>query len=95
MFRDIDHDRVLNANAAFHPFVNTGCVLCSVSYLLDRDRVVFQRLLPFTDYQESLVRRTGVIGAIKNCCFDTGERYDLGWCTRRTKMLKCVPDRER
>ncbi|XP_043231105.1 protein HGH1 homolog isoform X1 [Amphibalanus amphitrite] len=41
------------------------------SYMLDRDRVVFQRLLPFTDYQESLVRRTGVIGAIKNCCFET------------------------
>ena len=49
-------------------------VLFSGSYLLDRERVVFQRLLPFTDYQESLVRRTGVVGAIKNCCFDTGEQ---------------------
>lgn len=41
------------------------------SYLLDRECVVFQRLLPFTDYQQSLVRRTGVVGAIKNCCFAT------------------------
>jgi len=40
-------------------------------YLLDREQVVFQRLLPFTEYQDSLVRRGGVVGAIKNCCFDT------------------------
>ncbi|XP_037089609.1 protein HGH1 homolog [Pollicipes pollicipes] len=53
-------------------------------YMLSRDRVLFQRLLPFTEYKESLVRRGGVVGAIKNCCFETeshlwllGDEVDL------------------
>lgn len=41
-------------------------------FILDRKRCVVQRLLPFTQYQQSLVRRGGVVGALKNCCFETG-----------------------
>ncbi len=41
--------------------------------LLDRDHYVIQRLLPFTEYAQSLVRRGGIVGALKNCCFETGE----------------------
>ncbi len=48
----------------------TGCVL--------------QRLLPFTEYSASRVRRGGVVGALRNCCFDEdrhpwllGEEVDL------------------
>lgn len=40
------------------------------SYLLDKERCVIQRLLPFTQYQGSVVRRGGVIGTLRNCCFD-------------------------
>ncbi|KAL0102849.1 hypothetical protein PUN28_018266 [Cardiocondyla obscurior] len=40
-------------------------------YLMDRDRCVIQRLLPFTEYPESLIRRGGVVGTLKNCTFDT------------------------
>ncbi|XP_050490649.1 protein HGH1 homolog [Bombus huntii] len=39
-------------------------------YLMDKDRSVIQRLLPFTEYASSLVRRGGIIGTLKNCCFD-------------------------
>ncbi|XP_028044886.2 protein HGH1 homolog isoform X2 [Monomorium pharaonis] len=39
-------------------------------YLMDRDRCVIQRLLPFTEYSASLIRRGGVIGTLKNCTFD-------------------------
>lgn len=39
-------------------------------FLADRQRCVIQRLLPFTEYADSLVRRGGVVGALKNCCFD-------------------------
>lgn len=39
-------------------------------YLLDRDSYVIQRLLPFTEYADSLVRRGGIVGTLKNCCFD-------------------------
>ncbi|XP_040015714.1 protein HGH1 homolog [Xiphias gladius] len=40
------------------------------NYVLDKDRCVVQRLLPFTQYQASAVRRGGVIGTLRNCCFD-------------------------
>ncbi|XP_076230859.1 protein HGH1 homolog isoform X2 [Calliopsis andreniformis] len=39
-------------------------------YLLDKDRSVIQRLLPFTEYMDSIVRRGGIVGTLKNCCFD-------------------------
>ncbi|XP_029907639.1 protein HGH1 homolog [Myripristis murdjan] len=40
------------------------------NYILDKDRCVIQRLLPYTQYQASTVRRGGVIGTLRNCCFD-------------------------
>ncbi|XP_056130341.1 protein HGH1 homolog isoform X1 [Lampris incognitus] len=39
-------------------------------YILDKERCVVQRLLPYTQYQMSTVRRGGVIGTLRNCCFD-------------------------
>lgn len=36
-------------------------------------RCVIQRLLPFTQYQASAVRRGGIIGTLRNCCFDHSE----------------------
>ncbi|KAM7421988.1 hypothetical protein PAMA_010189 [Pampus argenteus] len=40
------------------------------NYMLDKDRCVVQRLLPFTQFQASAVRKGGVIGTLRNCCFD-------------------------
>ncbi|XP_060897256.1 protein HGH1 homolog [Labrus mixtus] len=40
------------------------------NYLLDKDRCVVQRLLHFTQFQGSVVRRGGVIGTLRNCCFE-------------------------
>ncbi|XP_034020610.1 protein HGH1 homolog [Thalassophryne amazonica] len=40
------------------------------SYVMDRDRCVVQRLLPYTQFQASTVRRGGVVGVLRNCCFD-------------------------
>ncbi|XP_077022645.1 protein HGH1 homolog [Tamandua tetradactyla] len=42
------------------------------AFLLDHDRCVIQRLLPFTQYPESSVRRGGVVGTLRNCCFEHG-----------------------
>ncbi|XP_068598727.1 protein HGH1 homolog [Brachionichthys hirsutus] len=39
-------------------------------YVLDKDRCVVQRLLPFIEYQPSHIRRGGVVGTLRNCCFD-------------------------
>lgn len=33
---------------------------------------LFQRILPFTHHDDSVVRRGGAVGLVKNVCFDTG-----------------------
>ena len=52
--------------------------------LLDKEHYVIQRLLPYTEYADSLVRRGGIVGALKNCCFETGE-------TNASFFQKCLP----
>lgn len=47
----------------------------SRDFILDKDRCVIQRLLPFTMYSASLTKRGGIVGALRNCCFETGERH--------------------
>ncbi|KAJ8273376.1 hypothetical protein GJAV_G00100900 [Gymnothorax javanicus] len=39
-------------------------------FILDKERCVIQRLLPYTHYNQSTVRRGGVVGTLRNCCFD-------------------------
>ncbi|XP_072532624.1 protein HGH1 homolog isoform X2 [Salminus brasiliensis] len=39
-------------------------------FILDKERCVIQRLLPFTQYEASVTRRGGVVGTLRNCCFD-------------------------
>ncbi|KAL1454066.1 hypothetical protein WDU94_010356 [Cyamophila willieti] len=40
-------------------------------YVLDKEKCIIQRLIPFTEYAESSVRREGIVALIKNCCFHT------------------------
>lgn len=40
--------------------------------IMDKDRCIVQKLLPFTEYSESVKRRCGIVGALKNCCFEYG-----------------------
>lgn len=40
-------------------------------FLLDTETCVIQRLLPFVNYEGSIVRRKGIVATIKNCCFET------------------------
>ncbi|KAH3795979.1 protein HGH1 homolog isoform X2 [Dreissena polymorpha] len=52
--------------------------------IMDKEQCIFQRLLPFTEFRQSEIRRAGIIGTLKNCCFDTeyhdwllGDQVDL------------------
>lgn len=72
---DIFTKKEYNQNAKLHYL---GPVLSNLSqsnkvrkYILDKNKCVIQRLLPFTEYKESLIRRGGVVGTLKNCCFET------------------------
>ncbi|CAL1537337.1 unnamed protein product [Lymnaea stagnalis] len=38
--------------------------------IMDKDRCIVQKLLPFTEFTESTTRRGGIIGTLKNCCFE-------------------------
>ncbi|CAK6439028.1 unnamed protein product [Pipistrellus nathusii] len=40
------------------------------AFLLDPHRCVVQRLLPLTQDPDSTVRRGGVVGTLRNCCFE-------------------------
>lgn len=37
------------------------------------DTCLVKKLLPFINFHESAIRKSGVIGTIKNCCFETGK----------------------
>jgi len=38
--------------------------------ILDKEQCIIQRLLTFTEYSESNVKKGGVIGTLRNCCFE-------------------------
>ncbi|XP_032838423.2 protein HGH1 homolog [Tyto alba] len=82
---------LLRALGEPRPPPQLGPLLCNLSQLpegrrglLDRCRCSVQRLLPFTQYKESAVHRRGVVGALRNCCFEAedhewllGEEVDI------------------
>lgn len=61
------------------PFLSNLTQVSSIrKILLDHDRVIFQRLLPLVNYTKSVVRRGGVVGTVRNCCFETGMNFLCG-----------------
>ncbi|XP_062490632.1 protein HGH1 homolog [Pezoporus occidentalis] len=70
-------DALLEALAQPRPPPELGPLLCNLSQvpegrrrLLDRSRCAVQRLLPFTQYPHSAEHRRGIVGALRNCCFE-------------------------
>ena len=47
--------------------------------IMDKEQCIIQRLLPFTEFKQSDIRRAGIIGTLKNCCFDTGISFVFNW----------------
>ena len=65
-----------NRAAKFHymatVFSNISQLLSGRKLFLDRQQCLLQRLLPFIHYQDSLIRRGGIVGLVRNLCFETG-----------------------
>ncbi|GFO19916.1 protein hgh1 homolog [Plakobranchus ocellatus] len=63
-----------NKNASMHYIGPILANLTQVSeirkIIMDKQRCIVQKLLPFTEFQDSLIRRGGILGALKNCCFE-------------------------
>jgi len=70
-------DILCNSGSGLHylgPFLSNLSQISEVRRdLMDKESQLLERLLPFTQYQGSVVRRGGVIGAIRNCCFSTSD----------------------
>jgi len=66
-----------NKTAKFHylatVFSNVSQLPSGRKLFLDPQQCVLQRLLPFINYQDSLVRRGGIVGLVRNLCFETGK----------------------
>ncbi|XP_078729669.1 protein HGH1 homolog isoform X1 [Lampetra fluviatilis] len=85
---DLFFNEGLNKNGKLHylgPLMSNLSQIQEVRrFLLDRDRDAIQRFLPYTQYEASSVRRGGVVGTLRNCCFDhehhewlLGEHVDI------------------
>ncbi len=74
---DIFDHKGYNKNADFHylatVFLNLSQVATVRVLFLDHRLCVLPRLLSYTQYAESSVRRGGVVGLLKNLCFQVGE----------------------
>ena len=60
-------------------FSNITQVKAARRLFLDRSKTLVSRLLPYTRYEGSLVRRGGIVGLLKNMTFEVG-KVPLGTC---------------
>ena len=77
---DIFDRKGFSKNADFHYlgmlFLNLSQVAMARGLFLDQRLCIVPRLLPYTQFTDSSVRRGGVVGLLKNLCFEVG-RYLL------------------
>ncbi|NXD60146.1 HGH1 protein, partial [Corvus moneduloides] len=71
---------LLRALSGARPPAELGALLCNLSQapegrrvLLDRSRPLVPRLLPLIRSPDSAELRRGVVGALRNCCFEHGK----------------------
>lgn len=57
------------------PFICNLTQLEEVRNTILNDNILLLRLLPYTTYAQSTIRRGGIVGAIKNLCFNYGKIY--------------------
>ena len=73
---DIFDRRGSNKDAEFHhlatTFSNITQVPAARRLFLDRSKCIVPRLLPYTQFKGSLVRRSGVASLLRNLCFEVG-----------------------
>ena len=67
-----------NKNADYHylatVFSNMSQLQAARLLFLDREKCIIPRLLPYTQ-SESLTKRGGVVGLLRNLCFQVGQCY--------------------
>ena len=74
---DIFDRKGYNKNANFHylatVFSNITQVSVARQLFLDRKKCIVPRLIPYTQFYDSEIRRGGVVGLFRNLCFEVGQ----------------------
>ena len=73
---DIFDRKGYNKNANFHylatVFVNITQISVARQLFLDKKKCILPRLIPYTQFYDSEIRRGGIVGLLKNLCFEVG-----------------------
>ncbi|KAL1500794.1 hypothetical protein ABEB36_006237 [Hypothenemus hampei] len=70
VFTKIEYNKTAKLHYLASIFSNLSQSSRVRSYILNKNKCYIQKLLPFLDYTGSLIRRGGVAGTLKNCCFE-------------------------
>ncbi|XP_041348916.1 protein HGH1 homolog [Gigantopelta aegis] len=70
-FCKLEHNPKANLHYVATILMNLTQVPTVRHKMMDKQRLLLQRLLPFTEFSDSKIRRAGIIGVLKNCCFET------------------------
>ena len=74
---DIFDRKEYKKKANFHylatVFLNITQLSLARQLFLDRKKCILPRLLPYTQYYESEIRRGGIVGLLRNICFEVGQ----------------------
>lgn len=80
---DIFDRRGFNSHAQLHylatVFSNITQVAAARQLFLNRSKCILPRLLPYVQFKDSLIRRGGVVGLLRNLCFEVGELVNGEW----------------
>lgn len=72
-----DRRESFNSHAKFHylasMFLNLSQLAEARLLFLDHSKCLLPRLLPYTQFQDSCIRRGGIVGLCKNLCFEVGQ----------------------
>ena len=73
---DIFDKRELNKGPTLHYlapiFSNVTQMSTARQLFLDKEVCILPRLLPYMDYKDSIIRRGGAVGLVRNLCFEVG-----------------------
>jgi hypothetical protein len=78
---DIFDRKGYNKHANFHylatVFLNITQLSLARQLFLDRKKCILPRLIPYTQFYESEIRRGGIAGLLRNLCFEVGQYPNL------------------
>ena len=87
---DIFDRKDFNKRANFHylatMFLNITQLSLARQMFLDRKKCILPRLITYTQFYESEIRRGGIVGLLRNLCFDVGQ-YPNHDCSTLTNQI--------